>query len=237
MGVTQQCPFCTGEVVEMQCAQCGATGVEHALGDATWYEWNTKPLEVHMTKNIGYVAIDKDTGRMLDGEWKLSKVPKPTNSLMAMHDAQYDADNAGPPPESVYLSAESIGKLILPGCENGEYSGDPDVDVSMPLLEKLQEQFVGRSADTVTLDLFVHPPVQKALYEVNAELLAALKLAMWAMQQPQNEWKSECERKALDAANKAMTNAEKVSHGLENFAGCTVETGVYKGHGLGGEHE
>lgn len=36
------------------------------------------------------------------------------------------------------------------------------------------------------------------------ELRAALKLAMWAMRAPLDDWKGECERKALDAARAAL---------------------------------
>lgn len=37
-----------------------------------------------------------------------------------------------------------------------------------------------------------------------AELRDALKLAMWAMRSPLDDWKGECERKALDAAHVAL---------------------------------
>lgn len=35
-------------------------------------------------------------------------------------------------------------------------------------------------------------------------LRAALQLAMWAMRAPLDDWKGECERKALDAAHAAL---------------------------------
>lgn len=47
-----------------------------------------------------------------------------------------------------------------------------------------------------------HP--MSALRAENERLRAALNTAMWAMRQPLDEWKGECERKALDEARAAL---------------------------------
>lgn len=57
-----------------------------------------------------------------------------------------------------------------------------------------------------------HTPGPKAnalLMAAAPEMLDALRKAQWALQQPHDNWKSECERKALDKIRAVIQKTEE----------------------------
>ena len=120
------------------------------------------------------------------GEWSLKTVPTSDGSCHKI----------GPFPSASRVHSETHACVYAIGIRLG-------IDDSTPVARELLANarlMAACSPDNIAA-ILAHVEAQKA---ENERLRAALKTCVWALRQPLDGWKGECERKALDEARDAL---------------------------------
>ena len=120
------------------------------------------------------------------GPWSLKTVPTSDGSCHKI----------GPFPSASRVHSETHACVYAIGIRLG-------IDDSTPVARELLANarlMAACSPDNIAA-ILAHVEAQKA---ENERLRAALKTCVWALRQPLDGWKGECERKALDEARDAL---------------------------------
>lgn len=120
------------------------------------------------------------------GEWSLKTVPTSDGSCHKI----------GPFPSASRVHSETHACVYAIGIRLG-------IDDSTPVARELlaNARLMAACSPANVAAIIAHVEAQEAEIE---RLTAALNTCVWALRQPLDEWKGECERKALDKARDAL---------------------------------